>query len=73
MTVRAYILIECDVATVGSVSVGLRHLAVAHAKVLSSDSTSGPFDVIVLLESSDLDGRGRAVKASREFPELWRR
>jgi DNA-binding Lrp family transcriptional regulator len=61
MTVRAYILIECEAARSGAVSGGLRHLAVAHAKVLSSDTMSGPFDVIVLLESPDLDGLGRAV------------
>ncbi len=61
MTVRAYILIECEAARAGAVSGGLRHLAVAHAKVLSADTMSGPFDVIVLLESPDLDGLGRAV------------
>jgi len=62
MTVRAYILIECSVARAGAVSAGLRHLAVTHAKVLSADTASGPFDVIVLLESPDLDGLARAVK-----------
>ena len=61
MTVRAYILIECDAAKAGAVSAGLRHLAVAHARVLSADTASGPFDVIVLLESPDLDRLGRAV------------
>ena len=61
MTVRAYILIECDVARAGPVSAGLRHLAVAHAKVLSADTLSGPFDVIALLESADLEKLGRAV------------
>ena len=61
MTVRAYILIECDVARAGPVSAGLRHLAVAHARVLSADTMSGPFDVIALLESPDLDRLGRAV------------
>ena len=61
MTVRAYILIECEAARAGAVSVGLTHLAVAHARVLSADTASGPFDVIVLLESPDLDGLGRAV------------
>jgi DNA-binding Lrp family transcriptional regulator len=61
MTVRAYVLIQCDAAAAGAVSRGLRHLAVTHAKVLSSDTMSGPFDVIVLLESPDLDGLGRAV------------
>lgn len=61
MTVRAYILIECDVARAGPVSAGLRHLAVAHARVLSADTMSGPFDVIALLESPDLDRLGLAV------------
>jgi DNA-binding Lrp family transcriptional regulator len=61
VTVRAYVLIECDVATAGSVSAGLSHLAVAHAKILSADTASGPFDVIVLLESPDVDRLGRAV------------
>lgn len=58
MTVRAYILIECNAARAGAVSAGLKHLAVAHAKVLSADTASGSFDVIVLLESRDLDGLG---------------
>ncbi len=61
MTVRAYVLIQCDAAEARAVSGGLRHLAVTHAKVLSADTMSGPFDVIVLLESPDLDGLGRAV------------
>ncbi len=61
MTIRAYILIECDVATSASVSSGLRHLAVAYARVLSAETTSGPFDVIALLESADLERLGHAV------------
>jgi len=61
MTVRAYILIECEAARSGAVGGGLRHLAVTHAKVLSADSVSGPFDLIALLESPDLDGLGQAV------------
>ena len=61
MTVRAYILIECEATRAGAVSAGLKNLAVSHAKVLSADTASGPFDVIALLESPDLDGLGRAV------------
>ena len=48
---------------------GLRYLAAAHAKVLSADTMSGPFDVIVLLESPDLDGLGRAV--SEGIQKIW--
>ena len=61
MTVRAYILIECEAARAGAVSGGLRNLAVSHAKVLSADIASGQFDVIALVESPDLDGLGCAV------------
>ena len=61
MTVRAYVLIECEVATAPAVSSGLEHLAVSQAKVLSADSTSGPFDVIAQLESPDIDKLGHAV------------
>ena len=61
MTVKAYVLIQCDATSAGAVSGGLKNLAVSHAKVLSADTASGPFDVIALLESPDLDGLGRAV------------
>ncbi len=61
MPVRAYILIDCEAGTVRGVHDGLRRLAVANAKVLSADTTTGPFDVIALLESDDLDRLGWAV------------
>ncbi len=61
MPVRAYILIECVAGTATRVHQGLQRLAVADAKVLSADTTTGPFDVIALLESEDLDRRGWAV------------
>ncbi len=61
MPVRAYILIECVAGTARRVHRGLQNLAVAHAKVLSAETTTGPFDVIALLESGDLDRLGRAV------------
>jgi len=61
MTVRAYILIECEATGAEAVRAGLKNLAVSHARVLSADTVSGSFDVIALLESPDLDGLGRAV------------
>ncbi len=61
MSVRAYILIECVAGTARHVHQGLQRLAVADAKVLSADTTTGPFDVIALLESGDLDRLGHAV------------
>ncbi len=61
MPIRAYILIECVAGTARHVHEGLQRLAVADAKILSADSTTGPFDVIALVESGDLDRLGRAV------------
>ena len=61
MPVRAYILIECVAGTARRVHQGLQRLAVSDAKVLSADTTTGPFDIIALLESDDLDKMGRAV------------
>ncbi len=61
MTLRSYIPIECDMASAEAVRSGLSRLAVADAKVLSAETATGPFDVIVLLESADLDRLGHAV------------
>ncbi len=61
MTVRAYILIKCAVGTARRVHSGLQRLAVADARILSADTATGPFDVIALLESDDLDRLGRAI------------
>ncbi|HLA18148.1 MAG TPA: Lrp/AsnC ligand binding domain-containing protein [Dehalococcoidia bacterium] len=61
MAVRAYILIGTAVGTAGTVYKGLHKLAVTDAKVLSAETVTGPFDVIALLESEDLDRLGRAV------------
>ncbi len=61
MTVRAYVLIESTVGTARAVHDGLRRLAVADANVLSAETVTGPFDVIALLESDDLDRLGRGV------------
>ncbi len=61
MPVRAYILIECEAGTARGVHDGLQRLAVANARVLSADTTTGPFDVIALLESDNLDRLGWAV------------
>ena len=61
MTVRAYVLIECSVGTAQGVHAGLQSLAVADARILSADTATGPYDVIALIESGDLDRLGHAV------------
>lgn len=61
MSVRAYILIGTTVGTAATVYTGLHRLAVADAHVLSAETVTGPFDVIAVLESEDLDRLGRTV------------
>ncbi len=61
MPVRAYILIKCAAGTERRVQQGLRRLAVADDKILSADTIVGPFDIIALLESHDLNRLGHAV------------
>lgn len=61
MAVRAYVLIESAVGSARAVYKGVHRLAVADPKVLSADTVTGPFDVIALVESPDLDRLGRAV------------
>ncbi len=61
MTVRAYVLIEASVGKAKSVGEGVSKLKFPDAKVLSVDAVTGPFDVIALLESDDLDKLGRAI------------
>lgn len=61
MRLRAYILIKCDVEMARRVHKGLRRLAIADATVLSAETVVGPFDVIAVLQSEDLDRLGRGV------------
>lgn len=61
MAMRAYVLIESAVGKARAVGEGVRQLNLADAKVLSVDAVTGPFDVIALLESDDLDKLGRAI------------
>jgi DNA-binding Lrp family transcriptional regulator len=58
---RAYVLIESAVGKASTVAEGVRKLTFSDAKVVSVDAVTGPFDVIALLESDDLDKLGRAI------------
>jgi len=58
---RAYVLIESAVGKAKGVAEGLRQLQFPDAQVISVDAVTGPFDVIALLESDDLDKVGRAI------------
>ena len=58
---RAYVLIESAVGKAKGVAEGVKNLQLADARVVSVDAVTGPFDVIALLESDDLDKVGRAI------------
>ena len=61
MAVRGYILIEAKVGKAKSVGEAVRALTHAQAKVVSVDTVTGPFDVIVQLEADDLDKLGNSI------------
>ena len=58
---RAYVLIESAVGKAKSVAEGVQKLQLAEAHIIAVDAVTGPFDVIALLESDDLDKVGRAI------------
>lgn len=58
---RAYVLIESAVGKAKGVAEGVHKLQFGEAKIVSVDAVTGPFDVIALIESDDLDKVGRAI------------
>ena len=58
---RAYVLIESAVGKANAVAEGVKKISFSDSKVVSVDAVTGPFDVIALLESDDLDKLGRAI------------
>ena len=58
---RAYVLIESAVGKAKGVAEGVQNLQFPDARIVSVDAVTGPFDVIALLESDDLDKVGRAI------------
>ncbi|SVD38057.1 uncharacterized protein METZ01_LOCUS390911 [marine metagenome] len=59
--VRGYVLIETDVASAKSVGLELTSLSHAGTTIVSVDTVTGPFDVIVLIEAIDLDTLGNYI------------
>ncbi len=52
---KSYILIEAVVGKATQVAKDVRTLNLRDASLLSADVVTGPFDVIVVLESADFD------------------
>ena len=61
MTVRGYVLIEAEVGKAKAVGDTVKNLNHKDAKVLSVDTVTGPFDVIVHMEADDLDKMGTCI------------
>ncbi len=61
MAVRGYVLIEGEVGKAKSVGEAVQALVHPDANVLSVDTVTGPFDVIVQLEAEDLDKLGNCI------------
>lgn len=61
MAVRGYVLIEAEVGKAKAVADAIQGIARPDAKVLSVDTVTGPFDVIVQLEADDLDKLGTCI------------
>ena len=61
MSVRGYVLIETEVGKAKSVGAAVQALDHADARVMSVDTVTGPYDVIVQLEADDLDKLGNCI------------
>ena len=61
MVVRGYVFIESDVGEAKSVGEAVEALSHPDANVVSVDTVTGPYDVIVQLEADDLDKLGNCI------------
>ncbi len=61
MAIRAYVLIEASVGRATTVAGGIRRLSLSDASILSSEVVTGPYDVIAVMETDDLDSLGHAI------------
>ena len=61
MSVRGYILIEGEVGKAKSVGEAVQALNHPDARVVSVDTVTGPYDVVVQLEAEDLDRLGNCI------------
>lgn len=61
MSIRGYILVETEVGRTQAVGASIRDLRSEKAAVTAVDTVTGPFDVIVQLESEDLDRLGQCI------------
>ncbi len=58
---KAYILIEARMGMAGTIVNGTRNLRLAEARLVAVDAVTGPFDVVVVVETTDLETLIRSV------------
>lgn len=58
---RCYVLVRVDVHAAREAEKALRAMAIDGSRVLSVDTVTGPYDLIMSLEADDLDTLGRVV------------
>lgn len=58
MAVRGYVLIEAEVGKAKAVGEAVSRISRPEARIVTVDTVTGPYDVIALIESDDLDRLG---------------
>jgi DNA-binding Lrp family transcriptional regulator len=61
MGIRGYVLIETSVGRAGAAAEGIRQVKLPDAAILSAEVVTGPYDVIAVLETNDLDSLGHLI------------
>lgn len=64
MAVRGYVLIETDVGSAKLVGSEIASLSFPGSRVIAVDTVTGPYDVVVQLEATDLDTLGNAITSA---------
>ena len=61
MAVRGYVLIETEVGMAKAVGAAISQFTYPGTRVVSVDTVTGPYDVLVQMEGDDLDHLGNAI------------
>ena len=72
IVMRAYVLVETAVGKAMAAERGIQGLDLTDTKTLSVDVVTGPYDMIVQLESADLDKLGQAILTMQQVEGLQR-
>ena len=59
MSVRAYVLIEADQTRVKEIQEALPEIELDGSRVVTVDVVAGPYDLIAMVESTDIGQLGR--------------